>query len=229
MNITGTGSVPYGSRFRSPKQPYTLEVTGKGEVTTEADQASIILGVVTEEKEAEKAQRQNAILSNQVIEALIGAGIQKDDIQTIMYSIDQMYDYPDHQKVFRGYEVTHLFKVLVSDLSQAGEIIDRATKSGANRVQEVRFEVSQPDVHKQQALKRAVINARKHAETIAAANQLTIHPVPLWIKEESIETVRPGYEHSPFGVVASDVTTPIQIREIKIPARVRVQFTYYGY
>lgn len=215
-------------RSQNQKRLYTMQVTGKGEVSARADQATIMIGVVTEDMKAEQAQKQNASISNQVIDALMAIGIPSENIETVSYTIDQMYDYPDGQKVFRGYQVSHQFKVLVTDLSMIGEVVDVAAQNGANQIQNIQFDVSNPDDYYREALQRAVQNAQDHAESIAGTLDVTIDPVPLWIREEAVETVRPRYTVTSTGIVAGEAT-PIQTGKLKTKAVVLVSFRYRGF
>lgn len=205
----------------------SIRVTGKGEVTVKPNQASLLVGVIVDDMKVQNAQQQNAIISNRIIEALKNIGINQEDIETYSYSIDRLVDYQDSQEIFRGYRVSHIFKVTVKDIASVGKVIDVATENGANVVRNVSFEVSDPEPYYVEALKQATLNAKSKAESIAKSLGLTINSVPEWIVEESVQLLRPQY--SMQTAVLSASTTPIQEGQIKISASVQALFNYISF
>jgi len=205
----------------------SIRVTGKGEVTVKPNQASLLVGVVVDDMKVQNAQQQNAIISNQIIEALKNIGINQEDIETSSYSIDRLVDYQDSQEIFRGYRVSHILKVTVKDIASVGKVIDVATENGANVVRNVSFEVSDPEPYYLEALKQATLNAKSKAESIAKSLGLTINSVPEWIVEESVQLLRPQY--SMQTAVLSASTTIIQEGQIKISASVQALFNYISF
>jgi len=57
-------------------------------VRANPDVAIVNIGVVTEDKELERAQQQNAATTSSVINSLRAAGIKDADIQTVTYSVN---------------------------------------------------------------------------------------------------------------------------------------------
>ncbi|CQR47182.1 26 kDa periplasmic immunogenic protein precursor [Paraliobacillus sp. PM-2] len=224
-------SYPYGYPNRSFKsstrmQDYTVSVVGKSEVLARPDQARVSFGVVTEDKQVQTAQQQNAILANQVIDALAAIGIANDQIETAAYTIQPMYDYPDNQKVFRGYQVSHLFTVVVNDLTKVGEVLDVATQNGANVINEVEYELANSTVIYQEALQDATLNARKKAENMAHSLGLSINRIPLRLTEENVQLQRPRYTAEVLSATTDAVTTPVQEGHVKVTATVQAVFEY---
>lgn len=205
----------------------SIRVTGKGEVTVKPNQSSLLLGVIVDDMKVQNAQQQNAVISNQIIEALKNMGISQEDIETSSYSIDRIVDYQDSQEIFRGYRVSHIFKVIVKDIASVGKVIDVATENGANVVRNVSFEVSDPEPYYVEALQKATLNAKSKAESIAKSLGLTINSVPEWIIEESVQLLRPQY--SMQTAVLRATTTPIQEGQIKISASVQALFNYINF
>jgi uncharacterized protein YggE len=226
-------SQPYNQRLyptlNDINKNFTIKVWGKGVVLTKPDQAVLSIGVETEDKNVQNAQQQNATISNQVIIALLNVGIKQDEIETASYNIEQLYDYPNGQQVFRGYKVTHMFKVMVKDTSKIGEVIDVAVQNGTNVIRGIEFEVSNPDIYYEAALKKATLNAKNKAESIANALGLSINSIPVWIVEESVEVERPPFPIPLQAAAISEATTPIQEGDIKTIATVQALFNYKGF
>lgn len=205
----------------------SIRVNGKGEVTVKPNQSSLLLGVIVDDMKVQNAQQKNSVISNQMIEALKNMGINQEDIETSSYTIDRIVDYQDSQEIFRGYRVSHIFKVIVKDIASVGKVIDVATENGANVVRNVSFEVSDPEPYYVEALQKATLNAKSTAESIAKSLGLTINNIPEWIIEESVQLLRPQY--SMQTAVLSASTTPIQEGQIKISASVQALFNFIHY
>jgi len=60
-----------------PPTPKTLQVSGTGTVTANPDQAVISLAVISQAQTATRATSDNAAIMAKVLDALIGAGVQR--------------------------------------------------------------------------------------------------------------------------------------------------------
>jgi uncharacterized protein YggE len=200
-----------------------MKVNGIGIEKLRPDVAVVTMGVTTENKQLQVAQQENAVKMNNVIKALRNAGIESENIQTLSYSIDAVYDYVEGKSIFRGYRVANILKVTIKNVDKIGKAIDTAVLAGANYVGDVDFTVLNPNRYYRRALTYALNDAIKKAETMATFMGIMINKVPINIKEETI-----GY--SPLAerarVKAFGATTPIEVGEIEITARVEVEFAY---
>jgi uncharacterized protein len=199
-----------------------LKVEGNGSIKVQPDTAIIIIGVTTENIQLKVAQEQNAIKANETINTLKTLGISSDNIQTQSYTIEPQYDYIDGKQVFRGYKVTHSFKITIKDMGKIGEIIDEAVASGANIVHSINFIVSEPSKYYQQALTAAIDDALVKVITIGRKLKINVSQIPVQIVEESYQNIPP----QPFLLQAAGSTTPIQIGQAEITARIEAIFTY---
>ncbi len=188
------------------------------------DQASISLGVVVEDMSLQSAQQRNAVLSSQIIDGLKKLGISEDDIQTASYTINPMYDYVDGKRVFRGYEVQHIFNITLRDISKVGIVIDTATQNGANVINNIRFTVSNPEMYYREALQKAVLDAIKKAEAVAKTLKVRLNKNPLQVVEKET-AINQNVFGTPMLAIA-DAVTPIQEGQIRITSSVTVLFQY---
>jgi uncharacterized protein len=220
---------PYQSCFQ-PGTPcaaqcaFKLKVEGKGIIKTSPDTATILVGVSTEDKSLETAQRENARITQEVINSIKKLGIPSKDIQTQAYVITPEYDYVDGKQVFRGYRVINNLKVVVRDIQKVGLVIDTAVKSGANVVDNISFSVSDAAKYYQHALKLAVEDSQDKARAIADKLNVRLNVIPIEIVEQSTTDNRPL-----FGVSAmksAEFSTPIEGGEIEITARIEATFNY---
>lgn len=205
----------------------TMSVSGQARVSAAPDFATINLGVITEDKDARTAQQANAASMDKVIAAIKASGVKEADMQTVNYSISPKYDYIKETGESRivGYSVSNSVSVTVRDLTKTGGIIDAAAQSGVNISSSISFGLSNYEEAYNEALKNAVLAAKKKADTIAGAMGVKLI-APISINE--------GYGYSPlsnyatYNMKMSDggVETPIQAGSIEITANVSIVYEY---
>ena len=203
---------------------HTLTVTGNGKVIAQANAVQLQISVVTKGNDVTEAQQENATIMNRVIQSILSLNIPRENIQTAAYTVSPIYDYIEGKQVFSGFEVTNTISVKVNDINQVGAVIDTAVQNGANRISSLQFSVENPDIYYQQALSLALQNAQMKATTIADTMQLSLHPQPIEILEESNGT--PIVAYKSIALAEQSVSTPIEQGQMTISATVRVTFSY---
>ncbi len=154
-----------------------LSVSATASVSVTADRAELNIGCVSKDESVTNAQSANASVINKLLASLEAKGILKEDITTAEYSINENYEYEGvtyTKRVLKGYEVTHMLKIIIRDTDKIGEIIDAATAAGANQSNGVSFICSTENEAYEKALTDAVKNARVKADIIAEAAGVTI-------------------------------------------------------
>jgi uncharacterized protein len=173
--------IPSAAQDTGPKG---ISVSGNAEVSGTPDIARLSIGVVTEDKNAAKAATDNARQAQKIIDALLGAGIAKKDIQTSQYSVQPTYDYKEQPARLTGYQVSNNVRANIRDLKKVGDVIDRAIAGGANNIQGISFEMENDNALRNQALKQAAAMASEKAGIIAEA--LGVKLGPLMSASESV-------------------------------------------
>jgi uncharacterized protein YggE len=170
VGATGFSSVTATDTGTNPK---TLTISGTGVIYVKANQATVSLGVYSEDKLASTAIDQNAATMTAVIAALKQLGFTNDDIQTTTYTVNPNYNYDIHQVI--GYQVTNMIQIKIKDLSKVGPAIDAATSAGANRVDSISFGITDETASaiKLQAYTAAIADAKAKSDVIT--NGLGIH------------------------------------------------------
>ena len=202
-----------------------VTVNGQGEIVVTPDLAFVDLGVQTKNADASVAQQENAKLMTAVIDALKAAGIKADEIKTTGYNLYQTYDYVGDKKSDPYYVASNIVNVKIKDISKVGNMIDVASKAGANNVNNIRFTVSDDSKFYQEALKLAMTNAKGKATAIMSTFNKT-PGVPYSVSEVSYGGSL-YYDYSPAKALnEAAVSTPIQSGEITITANVSVGYDY---
>jgi len=131
----------------------TISVSGSSTTSSDPDTLIIILGVESEAKTAAESLSKNSNSLNSVISALSNSGISEDDLQTSNFSIYPLYDSikdsdGNWQQILNGYRVSNILSIQTEKIDSAGNIIDAAISSGANRVNNVSFQLSDDKLQK---------------------------------------------------------------------------------
>ncbi|MER1998515.1 MAG: SIMPL domain-containing protein [Lysinibacillus sp.] len=211
-------------QFQQFTVPRIMSVTGYGEVVVQPDYVQIQIEVRTEGKDVSTAQQENAVIMNRVIGSLLALNIPKEAIQTTDYTIAPVYDYIEGRQVSRGYEVQNAITVKITNISQAGIVIDTAIQNGANFVSAIQFKIEDSDGYYQQALSLALMNAIAKAKSMAETMQVPLQLIPIEILEESREITPVPYKSTQLST--QQFITPIEQGRIPIHAYVRVKFRF---
>ena len=149
-----------------------ISVTGTASASSEPDTLIVVLGVESEAKTANESLSKNSNSLNSVISLLTGTGISEDDIQTSNFRIYPLYDFSDSKdkQILIGYRVSNMLSIQTDKIDSAGNIIDTAVSSGANRVDNVSFQLSDEKSQKisDNLIANAIIDAKQKAEKALA-------------------------------------------------------------
>ena len=156
-----------------------LSVTGIGTVSMVPDIAYINIGVHTEKPAAADAVTENTTQTQQVVEALKGAGVDVKDIQTTNFSIypNTVFDPQTNLKVGTTYVVDNTVNVTVRALDKLGDLLDTTVKAGANNVNSIQFDVADKTKALKQARDLAVKDALTQAQELSATAGITLGEV----------------------------------------------------
>jgi uncharacterized protein YggE len=194
-----------------------ITVTGTGSVKAAPDRADFSFGVETQGETADAALTANNAAVQKVIAAIKGAGVAAADIQTQQVSVSPRYG-SDGQNI-TGYSAVNSVNATVRNLANAGAVVDAAVKAGANQVYGPTLAISEQSGLYQEALKKALDDARAKAKTIAEAAGVSLG---------SVVNIVEGSQVSPpiplTGGAEADQSAPIEPGLQEIPASLTVTF-----
>ena len=126
--------LPGAARPGSAVEPTGITVMAQGEASAEPDLALITIGVETRDPEARPAAEKNDEQMAEVMAALQGMGVAKEDIQTVDYSIRAEIDWSGGEQRVLGYVVSNSVLVKLRDLDKVGDVVGAVTEAGANNI-----------------------------------------------------------------------------------------------
>jgi len=144
----------------------TITVVGTGEVRGTPDVADLVLGVSGRAGSAADVMSRIADRAQKVIDAVKGAGVADDDIQTADLSVQPTVDRNGN---VTGYEASNTVSVRIRDLTHAGAIVDAAAAQAGDdiRVQGISFSIDDDSALLAAARTKATKRARAQAEQLA--------------------------------------------------------------
>ncbi|MEO0617662.1 MAG: SIMPL domain-containing protein [Pseudomonadota bacterium] len=167
-------------------KPRHITVTASGTVRAVPNIAFISTGVETTGKTAQDALDENSRAMRRVIARLKDNGIRSGNITTSSLSVNPRYERRQANQATEprivGYSVVNNVRIRVTDISILGDVIDQVTRTGANRIGGISFQVRRAEQRRDEARTRAVENARRRAELYARAAGASLGDV-LMIRE----------------------------------------------
>ena len=198
-----------------------LYVSGSASAFVVPDTVSISLGVLTQAPSARETSDKNAALMNAVISALKNQGLTDKEIQTAVFSIQPVYNYPNNggAPTITGYSASNNVVVTTRMVGNLSDILDKAVAAGANQVSGISFMVSeekQKQIH-DDLLAGAVKDAREKADKLAESLGVKITGV-------SSTSISEGGIPQPMALGISEKAAPIQPGQTEVSLSVQVTY-----
>jgi uncharacterized protein YggE len=208
----------------APQLPRMIQVVGEGRATATPDMARISLGVSQQAKTAGEAMDAMSAGMATVLATLGERGVAQNDIQTGQLMLEPAYNYntPDGNPVMTGFIATQILDVRVRDLGALGEVLDAVVEGGANRVNGVTFDVTDPQAVTDEARRDAVEDARARAELYAEASGVGLGEL-VSISESTIYTP-PMPMYDARGGAEQAMSVPIAPGELSMVTNVTVTY-----
>jgi uncharacterized protein YggE len=227
MALIAAGLIAFsGMTAQAEELHRTITVTGNSEVTAKSDMATVNITVETRSPNAKAAVRENANTMTDVRNAVIAAGAEASKIETQNYNVypQQIYNNKGEVKS-KEYRCDNTMKVVVMNLSKTGAIMDAAVEAGANRIDSVDFSVSDTQLYKDAALRKAAEDAARKAKIIAAGLGRNVIGI-ISASEDNVNVMPYRMVNLKMASAAmrEDAVTPIDPGESKLQGRVTVVF-----
>jgi uncharacterized protein YggE len=168
--------------------------------------------------EASSQARQHAA---SLIEALTGAGVEREGIVTRNYSVHPEFDHRDGQQRLLGYRVTNEIDVTIRDLPGAGSILDAAVSAVGDAVTINRVQLTVDDEREARDLAREAAwgDALGRAEHLARLAGRTLGPAV-----SIVESTAHNFPPRPMMRAAMAEATPIEAGTASTTVNLEVRF-----
>ena len=155
-----------------------MTVAGYATVQAQPDAAAVSAGVTTEAPNAADALAMDNAKMAHIFAMLAKAGIPRADIRT-----SQLALFPDYTTAMSAkgqilrYRASNSVTVTLPEPRNVGTVVDALVKAGANRIDGLRFWISNPAPFLAKARRKAVRAAIRAANTYAKAAGLRLGPI----------------------------------------------------
>jgi uncharacterized protein YggE len=209
--------------------PPVLIVSGNAQAEAAPDEATVRLGFVRQEPTAQAAQDQANRIGQSILSEIAKLGIPAAQIRTSRLTLTPIYapgprsDSRDAPRI-ASYSASNQISVELTNLSQIGPVIDSGLRAGANQVDGIQFRLKDDLPVREQALKKAVAEARRKAETMAEA--LNVRLLGVQEVSESGSSIMPRGEGGGFATMAARevASTPVSPGQIEVNVSVTVKY-----
>ena len=203
-------------------------VWGSGRVSAQPDVAELRLGVSVSRASVGEARQEAATVMGRILGAIDAAGVAKRDVTTSLLAVQPRYDYREGQTPkLVGYELSNVVAVTVRDLDRLGEVVDGSLNAGATSMDSLEFRLADPAPAEQEARRRAMADARSHADVFAEAAGLSIIGVSSVAENGSVQPPRPLAKAERM-MMAADAATPVESGSLEVSAGVTVTYRATG-
>lgn len=206
-----------------------IMVSAQGLVRIQPDFATLRLAVIAQAPTAAEANNINNASMEAVFALLKDKGIAEEDYYTSSYSIWPQTNWDDDQPQVYAYQVDNEITVKVRDIKQLGDIIAAALDAGANRVNDISYDVESTHEAYNQALKLAVERGKEKAQVLADALGVELIPVPSRVVEGS----EPNYGFMNYAYDAKEAAPamgagapPLAQQDVQVNASVSLVFKF---
>jgi uncharacterized protein YggE len=243
-SIVGTGgqTVINVANLTGIQPPNHIDVYGEAKRSVQPDLMTISFSVSTLNATAKASQEENAARMSSVKDALRGAGVKDEDIETVSYGISPEYTYDwicpgdagavcddkikTYNQTLSGYRTIHSVSVDVYNVSSGGAVTDLIISSGAETIDSIQFSLkgSTRNSVELSLLRNASEAARAKAENIAAGIGATLgKPLSASSGYYYYPTYQANYNRAASNVAEAQAT-PISPGQVDVYASVSVSY-----
>jgi len=145
-----------------------ISVQATGSVEVDADHAVLTVGISIQDETPTSAATEMDERLSAITNALVSLGIPRDSLPNQLYQVVPNRDYREGQRIV-GYMANSAVRVTIWDMEMLPSVIEAALAAGATDVTNLVFSTSARREAQDEALRRAVSEARRDAEVIAEA------------------------------------------------------------
>jgi len=157
----------------------TIRVTGRGQLKVHPDMTRIIITLEGRHKEYGETLQRSSRDTEKIKDLMAAFGFERSDLKTLNFSVDTEYETykerGEYKQRFVGYKFRHFLKLeFDSDNKRLGKLLYALANCPLNPEFRIAYAVKDPEAAKNTLLGKAVKDAMKKAEVLAAAACVTL-------------------------------------------------------
>jgi uncharacterized protein YggE len=144
-----------------------IHVSGRGEVLVTPDMARVTLRVTRDGQDAVELKKELDDVTRKVLSLTRSLKIEGEDVTAAVVNIQPRYRRGGGQSVIDGVTASRTIAVVLRDLDRYGQLMNGALEVGVNSVSGTQLDSSDRAAEEEQALERAMQDARAAAARVA--------------------------------------------------------------
>lgn len=154
----------------------SINVAGVGTVRVRPDIVRVSLGVQTRNEAIAQAVAENNQAATRVLGVIREYGVAEEDAQTSSFYVYTQQRVDESGNPIEGsiYVVDNTLTITLKEPAKLGDLLKAAVAAGANNIYGVNFDINDPSQPIEEARKKAIVDARTRAETMATAAGVTL-------------------------------------------------------
>ncbi|MFV2064034.1 MAG: SIMPL domain-containing protein [Chloroflexota bacterium] len=222
----GPGVVVAQTQSDASTNVRTISVTATGRTEVVPDIARIGIGVTARGSDANEASSRAARRMQAIIDALVGAGVTEEDIQTSRLGLGAIRRRSERGAPSRivGWQVRNRVTATIRDIGSTGDVVDAAIEAGATDLGAIAFRKDDPSEAEAEARMAAVTKAASIAQQLAAAAGVEIAGVHSIAEGDKRDVTR--LERAQAFRASAATAGPTPVLEGTIPVSVTVFIEY---
>ena len=202
-----------------------IRVEGKGIVRKNPDVIRLSFHLKTEDEKYEKALSEYNAHNEKLHSAVTASGMSKEDMKTTTLRIgthyEQEHDGKFYKNVFKGYQFTSkLHLEMPMDLHKLSTLLEEITDRGTTPEFDITFGIREEEAAMEEALREAVLDARRKAKILAEAMEVNLGHVKVITALSEDYIMNPSKVEMPMAMKSMEMdVTP---RDVEMERRVEV-------
>jgi uncharacterized protein len=204
-----------------------IRVIGRAVVEVAPDFVTVRVGVASRAPSPTAALDQNSAAARKVVDFAKASGIQERDIQTDAVNLSPLFKtVRDPNGTTRqepdGYTASNIVRVKLSDLSRLGAFMRQSLDQGANNINGVQFGLSNYENALDDARSRAVEDAVRQAQRLAAAAKVKLGKIQEIVSPPRSQAVSDRIPGMAMRAAAPAAPVPVEAGSLQVNAEVEI-------
>lgn len=218
---------------------HTIVTQGKGKITADPDSLQLSVRVQSKGKRMKDAREENTRKMNMIRSALKKLDIKNMTLKTQQFNVSPILEpYIKGKRIRKtiGYQVSNNLAVKITDATAenlgtyASNVLDTALDNGATHTGSLQFYIDDMTAVQAEALGKAVKDARRNADVMANAADVTIKEVYTIEGYPQYNYPRPvamrSYAMGADMAESKAMSTPIEVGDTTVTSQVTVKFKF---
>jgi uncharacterized protein len=203
------------------KDNRTIAVTTSADASVDADTAIVHIGFAVYGPDQQTAYANGSRISNAVIRALVGGGVDREAIESENQGITpvQLYageELTSAEKAERKFQVVQSWTVKTG-AKNASQVLDLAVKAGANQSGQIEWTVADEDALQAKAAALALARAKQIAQQMAGGLNASLGPLIYGSNEAPTRSPEPMMRMAvPSAAIHADAVAPLSVEARKV-------------